>query len=159
MQEKLTYFDCQFHIGQAIYLNEIYFGVLTGVERFGEGKLSLDNGDFQFQCPILPNMRFKLRPFESLTDEELIFIANIFDNSVKWTVERTSENMEFNGAILKGSSNIDYLKVSFDTETFSSFINNSFYRLHGSIEKLIYKFLLLKGFDIYELEQKNLAFY
>lgn len=156
---KLTYYDCQFHLGQDIYLNKIYFGTLLGIDRRGEGRLMLYNGTFNFECPILPNMQFKLRPFENLSDEELIFIGKIFDNSVEWTVERTKNDAEFNGALLRGSSNIDYLKVSFDTETISSFMGNQFFRLHSTIEKMIYKYLLIRGFDVYELESENLAFY
>jgi len=88
-----------------------------------------------------------------------LFIASIFDNSVKWVIERTPKEAEFNGALLKGSSHIDYLKISFDTETISSLIGKEFFRLHSSVEKLIFKYLLLRGFDIYELESENLAFY
>jgi hypothetical protein len=102
----LTYYDCQFHIGHDIYINKIYFGTVLGLERRGEGRLLLYNGAFNFDCPILPTMQFKLRPFENLTDEEMLFIANIFDNSVKWVIERTPKEAEFNGALLKGGSHI-----------------------------------------------------
>jgi hypothetical protein len=155
----LTYYDCQFHIGQDIYINKIYFGTVLGVDRRSEGRLLLYNGTFNFDCPLLPTMQFKLRPFESLTDEEMLFIANIFDNSVKWTIERTPKEAEFNGSLLKGSSHIDYLKISFDTETISSLIGKEFFRLHSSVEKLVFKYLLLRGFDVYDLESENLAFY
>jgi len=159
MTEQLTYFDCQFHIGHDIYLGDVYFGTILGVDRRNDGRLLLDNGDFPFEVPLLPTMKLKLRPFDSITDDELKMVGKIFDNSIEWTVERTPANSEFVGALLKGSTKLDYLKVSFDTESISSFYNDNFYRLHSSIEKFIQKFLLIKGFDVFELEQRGLAFY
>jgi len=155
----LTYYDCQFHIGQEIYLSDSYFGTLQGVDRSGDGELILYNGNFVFKVPILPSMKFLLRPFDSLLDEELLFIGKIIDDTVKWTIERTTETSEFNGVIMRGSTAIDYLKISFDTETISTYIGNQFFRLHSSVEKYINKYLLLMGFDVFELEEKELAFY